>query len=64
MKEFFGAGLVVLVFLAIVLFPFAFIWAWNTLFGVLHTIDYTFQTWLATLLLASFFKTGSYKSKD
>lgn len=43
--------------------PIAAIWALNTLFPVL-AIPYTFWTWLAAIVLYSFFNTGtSYKSK-
>jgi uncharacterized membrane protein len=34
--------------------PFFVIWAWNTLFGAMHLIDYTFWTWLAVLIIGVF----------
>lgn len=40
--------------------PLITIWALNTLFPAL-AIDYTFETWLATLLLQGIF---AYKKKD
>ena len=46
-----SAGLIiVLVIAAILLAPFATIWSLNTLFPVLN-IPYTFDTWLAVVLL-------------
>lgn len=39
-----------LILIAILLAPFATIWSLNTLFPVL-TIPYTFDTWLAVVLL-------------
>lgn len=30
--------------------PLLSIWAWNTLFGSLHIIPYTFETWAAAML--------------
>jgi hypothetical protein len=47
----------------IVVFPFLFIWALNTLFPVL-AIQYTFDTWLAVILIQSFFKTAITTNKD
>lgn len=37
--------------LLIAIGPLAFIWAWNTLFGSLHLIEYTFATWLAAAVI-------------
>ena len=48
----FGALLVAL----IVLGPLFTIWALNTLFPLL-AIPYTFETWLATIILGGVFKT-------
>jgi hypothetical protein len=45
--------IILLVFVAIILGPFATIWALNLLFG-LH-IPYTFLTWLAVLVLSAAF---------
>jgi hypothetical protein len=36
--------------------PLFVIWAWNTLFGTVHMIPYTFWTWLATLVLGVFIR--------
>ena len=58
-------GIVVLVILLIIIGPILTIWAWNTLFGAIHTIELTFNTWLAVFILGMFF-TGSglnYRSK-
>jgi hypothetical protein len=57
---------VVILILALVLLiciPFAAIWAVNTLFPAV-TIPYSIETWIASVVLYSFFNTGtSYKSK-
>lgn len=37
------------------LMPFAYIWAWNTLFGVVYFIETNFWTWLATALITGIF---------
>ncbi len=37
--------------LLIAIGPLAFIWAWNTLFGSVHVIEYTFSTWLAAAVI-------------
>ena len=58
-------GIVVLVALLVIIGPIATIWAWNELFGAVHTIELTFNTWLAVVILGMFF-TGSslnYRSK-
>ena len=52
----FGALLVAI----IVLGPLFTIWALNTLFPVL-AIPYTFETWAATIILGSVFKTNIIK---
>jgi hypothetical protein len=47
--------------IAIIVFgPFFTIWALNTLFPVL-AIPYTFETWAATIILGSVFKTNIIK---
>ena len=53
-----GATTFVIMFIALIIFwPFAIIWALNTLFA--FAIEYTFWTWLAVLILtASFGKTS------
>jgi 4-hydroxybenzoate polyprenyltransferase len=48
--------LVLLIIALIVVGPFITIWALNTLFPAL-AIEYTFQTWLAAVILGSVFKT-------
>ena len=47
--------LAVLVALLLIFGPLATIWALNTLFPVL-AIEYTFSTWLATILLGMFLR--------
>ena len=49
-------GLIVLVVLLVLLGPLLVIWALNTLFPVL-AIGYTWQTWLAVLIMSAFFQT-------
>ena len=49
-----AAGIIALIAI-IVLFPFVFIWSMNILFPAL-AIPYTFETWLAIVLLQTFFK--------
>jgi hypothetical protein len=52
--------IVILVVAFIIAMPFAIIWALNTLFPALN-IAYTFQTWLAVVLISSIFQ--KYESK-
>ena len=47
---------VLLVIALFVLAPFAIVWSLNTLFPLL-AIPYTFETWLATVVLSGVFKT-------
>jgi hypothetical protein len=54
--------LVLLIILLVIAGPFITIWALNTLFPAL-AIEYTFQTWLAAIILGSVFKT-TVKSKE
>ncbi len=49
------AGFIVLLLLVIVLFPWAVIWALNTLFPAL-AIPFTFWTWLAVLVIGMFIR--------
>jgi hypothetical protein len=52
-----GAGIgISLIILLAVIFPFLFIWALNTLFGL--TIVYNLETWSAVVLLQMFFHTS------
>jgi hypothetical protein len=55
--------IIVLAIFLIVVFPFLLIWALNTLFPVL-AIQYTFDTWLAVILVQAFFKTFISNNKD
>ncbi len=53
---------VVLIIAIAVIFPFLFIWAINTLFGL--TIAYTLETWSAMVLMQIFFGTTlSFRGK-
>jgi hypothetical protein len=47
-------GLAVLLIALVILGPFIVIWAFNTLFGSLYMIDYTFWTWLSVIILGAF----------
>ena len=55
--------IIVLAIFLIAVFPFLLIWALNTLFPVL-AIQYTFDTWLAVILVQAFFKTFISNNKD
>jgi hypothetical protein len=59
----FGVVVGVAIIIAIaVIFPFLFIWAINTLFGL--TIAYTLETWSAMVLMQIFFGTTlSFRGK-
>ena len=57
------AGAVVAFLLLIALMPLAVIWGWNQLFGALHTIEYTFWTWLGVLALGLMFNAKVSRSK-
>lgn len=53
-----SAAYIFVVLLVIALFalaPFAIVWSLNTLFPLL-AIPYTFETWLATIVLSGVFK--------
>jgi hypothetical protein len=66
MMMFKGIGIVALVALLtalVILGPFIVIWAFNTLFGSLHMIDYTFWTWLAVIVLGAFISPNVKVSK-
>jgi len=47
---------VVVVIIGVLLGPWAVVWAWNELFGPIYTVPYTFQTWLAVLVLGVFIR--------
>lgn len=53
--------LIVLAVLAIIFWPFAIIWAVNTLFG--FTIAYTFINWLAVIVLSATFGKTTVNTK-
>ena len=53
--------IIVLLLLVIIFSPFIAIWSLNTLFPLL-AIPYTFETWLASLLLAGTLKTSTTKT--
>ncbi len=55
--------LVLVLLAAVVLGPWIVIWAWNTLFGTVHMIDYTFWTWLAVLIMGVFLSPNVKVSK-
>jgi hypothetical protein len=44
----------IIMIVAVLLGPFAVIWSWNTLFGTVVNIGYTFWTWLAVIVLGAF----------
>lgn len=44
-----------LILVVIAIGPLLTIWAWNILFGALHPIPYTFDTWAATIILGGLF---------
>lgn len=54
--------LVLLIIVLVIAGPFITIWALNTLFPVL-AIPYTFETWVAAIVLGSAIKVGSNSSK-
>jgi hypothetical protein len=56
-------GVIVLVIALLIIGPLATIWAFNTLFPVL-AIPYTFWTWLAVIIIGSFFKANVSIKKD
>ena len=49
-------GFAVLIVTLVLLGPWLVIWAMNTLFPIL-VIPYTWQTWLAVLIMGAFFQT-------
>jgi len=53
---------VILVIVLVLLAPFGYIWAFNTLFPSFD-IPYTFDTWLATLVAHSFFHVTISRNK-
>jgi hypothetical protein len=51
-----GIVFLLMLIVAAVLGPWIVIWAWNTLFGLVYTIPYTFYTWLAVLIVGVFIR--------
>jgi hypothetical protein len=49
-------AIVSLLVVAVILGPWAVVWAWNTLFGSVYAIAYTFWTWLAVLIIGVFIR--------
>jgi len=49
-----AVAFVLLLIVGVIFGPWIVIWSWNTLFGTVHLIDYTFWTWLAVLILGVF----------
>ncbi len=49
------AGFIILLLVVIVLFPWAVIWALNTLFPAL-AIPFTFWTWLSVIVIGMFIR--------
>jgi len=56
-------ALILFVLIVAALGPVLTIWSWNTLFGSVHTIPYTFETWAAVVIIGGLFKT-SISKKD
>ena len=47
---------VIVLIIGVLLGPWAVVWAWNTLFGSVYAIPYTFWTWLAVLIIGVFIR--------
>ena len=59
-----GAVAFILLLLSLVILgPWVVIWAWNTLFGAVYAIGYTFWTWLAVLIIGVFIRSDVKVSK-
>lgn len=58
-----AVAFVLLLIVAVVLGPWVVIWAWNTLFGPVFTIPYTFYTWLAVLIFGVYLRSDVKVSK-
>lgn len=52
-------GIITGILFLVIVGPLLSIWAWNTLFGSLHAISYSLETWFAVALL---FNAVKYKS--
>jgi hypothetical protein len=44
---------VLIVVVLVIVGPLLTMWAWNTLFGSLHTIEYSVRTWLAVAVFGA-----------
>ena len=62
MSNFLKASVVVGLVVLVVLSPLAVVWALNTLFAL--SIGYTWQTWLAVMVLAGALKSNVSVKKD
>jgi hypothetical protein len=58
-----AVAFVLLLIVAVVLGPWIVIWAWNTLFGPVYMIPYTFWTWLSVLIIGVFIRSDVKVSK-
>ena len=47
------AGVITGILFLVIIGPLLSIWSWNTLFGSLHAIPYSLETWAAVGLLFS-----------
>lgn len=47
-------AIIALILLVLAAGPILAIWSWNTLFGSVHTIPYTFSTWAAVVIIGGF----------
>ncbi len=64
MNNFFTLVLmIVFVIVLIVIGPIITIWGWNTLFPMV-AVPYTFETWLAVIILGAFFRANVSIKKD
>jgi hypothetical protein len=55
---------ILLIIAYIVFGPFLVVWSWNTLFGEVHFIEYTFKSWLAVVAFVLWTKTSLSFRKD
>lgn len=57
-------GLSILLIAVVILGPLLTIWAWNTLFGSVHSIDYTVTNWVAVVIIGALFRASVSVKKD
>ena len=57
------AGMIILVVVLLAIGPIITIWGWNTLFPMV-AVPYTFETWLAVIILGVFFRANVSIKKD